>query len=226
MNAVARFYGTPLGKKILVAVTGAILALFLVGHVVGNLLVFEGGGHDGEPARIDSYAEFLRFDPLLLWALRVVLLTAVVLHAVTVIQLYFENRAARGSTRYAVQKRQRSTLASRTMIVGGIVLAGFVVYHILHFTTGTVHAGLFEYGRVYDNVARSFQNPFIVGAYLVAQAFLFLHLRHGILSLAETLGVSHPRYLTLFRRGGPLIALLLVLGFSSVPLAVFFGIVH
>ena len=225
MNPLRRFYASSIGKKIVVAVTGGLLVLFLVGHMLGNLLAFEGRGGTPETTKLNEYAELLRVEPALLWALRLVLLTAAVLHILTTIKLTLDNRAAKGS-RYAVTRRRSATLASRTMIYGGLLLAAFIVYHILHFTTGSVHRGLFEHGMVYDNVVRSFRNPLIVGAYLLAQAFLFLHLTHGIASLAETLGVRHPRYLALFRRGGPILALVFLVGFTSVPVAVLLGVIR
>jgi len=223
-SSPVRFYGSAVGKKIVVALTGALLVLFLLGHSLGNLLVFEGRGETPETTKLNEYAELLRVEPAFLWGVRLVLLAAALLHVVTTVLLALQNRAARG-TPYGVKKHQAAGIASRTMIYGGLLLAAFIVYHILHFTAGSVHRSLFEHGDVFSNVVRSFRNPFIAGAYLLAQVFLFLHLKHGIKSLAETLGVSHPRYVALFRRGGPALALLLAIAFSSVPLAVLLGLV-
>jgi succinate dehydrogenase / fumarate reductase cytochrome b subunit len=163
-----------------------------------------------------------------LWAFRIGLLASFVIHVWTTVLLVLENRRARGVS-YAVTRRQTATWASRTMIWGGLALGAFVVYHLLHFTTGHVHHGQFErYGHadVYSRVVASFQEPGIVIAYLAAMVFLFFHLVHGIQSLFETLGVTHPGVLACARRGGPVLALVIVLGFASVPIAVWAGIIR
>lgn len=224
MNWFGRFYGTAIGKKIVVAVTGFVMVGFLVVHMLGNLLVHEGRGPTTELTKMNEYAELLRVEPMLLWALRLILLAAVVVHVVTTIRLTAQNRRARGQG-YAVKRTQAATLASRTMAAGGILIAVFVVYHILHLTLGKVHSTLFVHGDVYDNVIRSFQNPFIMTGYLLAMVVVFFHLKHGVTSMCETLGVSHPRYLGLVKVLGPTLAAVLFLGFVSVPLAVFFGLV-
>lgn len=221
MGWFGRFYGTAIGKKLVVAVTGAIMVLFLVSHMLANLFAWEG------PEKLNGYGELLRLEPALLWGARTVLLTAVILHIVTTVQLVVANRRAR-SRGYAVKKSQAATWASRTMAVGGLLLAGFILYHILHFTTGTVHHAIYEqfgHGNVYARVVESFRNPFITGAYVLAMFVLCFHLWHGVKSLGETLGVSHPRYVGWFRRGGPLLAAVLFLGFISVPLGVVFGLI-
>ena len=224
MNGFGRFYGTALGKKVVVAVTGLIMVGFLIAHMLGNLLVHEGRGTTPETTKMNEYAELLRVEPMLLWGLRLVLLAAVLVHIVTTIKLTAQNRRARG-TAYAVKKNRAATLASRTMAAGGILVAAFVVYHILHLTVGKVHTGLFTHGDVYDTVIRSFQNPVITLVYLAAVIVVFFHLKHGIVSMCETLGVSHPKYLRLVRVAGPVLAGVLLLGFASVPLAVTFGLV-
>ncbi len=225
MSALAKFYASTIGKKIVVATTGLMMVLFLLGHVLGNLLVYEGRGDTPATTKLNEYGELLRMEPAFLWTVRLVLLVTVVLHIVTTISLTRRNREARG-TGYAVTRHKRASLASRTMIWGGMLLAVFIVYHILHFTAGAVHRGFFVHGDVYSNVVRSFQNPFIAGAYLLAMVFVFLHLQHGIASLAETLGVSHPRYVALLRKGGPALAFLIVLGFSSIPIGVLIGLIQ
>jgi succinate dehydrogenase / fumarate reductase cytochrome b subunit len=226
MNWLGRFYGTSIGKKYVVAVTGLLLVFFLVAHVLGNLLAFDGRGESGGNPKLNEYGEFLRFEIVLLWIFRIGLLVAAVLHAITTVKLTLENRAARGE-RYAVKKNQASTLASRTMIWGGLLLLAFIVYHLLHFTVGAVHPGQFaRYGAhdVYSRVVESFQNPVISLVYLAGLVFLFVHLVHGIRSVPETLGLTHPRYLQWARQGGPVVALIIAGGFASVPLAVWFGI--
>jgi len=222
MGWLKTFYGSSIGKKITVAATGVIMVLFLIGHMMGNLLLFEGPGHGGEPARLNQYAEILRFEPLVLWIIRLVLLGTVILHVITIIQLSLENSRARNA-RYAVTKRQAATLSSRTMLWGGFVVAAFIVFHILHFTTGTIDSAAYEHLKPYHNVVTSFQNPVFALIYIVAMIVIFFHLNHGIKSGFETLGVTHPRYVNLVRMGGPVLAFVIAAGFLLVPLAVLAG---
>lgn len=225
MNRLLRFYRSSIGKKAVVAGTGILLVGFLLVHMLGNLQIFEGPGEGGQPAKIDQYGQLLRFEPALLWTARVGLLLALILHVVTTLRLAAENRQARPQG-YAVRRSQASTLASRTMAVGGLLLLSYAVYHILHFTVGTAHPDLFEHGRVYDNVVRSFSRPEIAVVYLLAMLVLYFHLRHGILSACRTLGANHPEHLQALGRAGALIAALICLGFAAVPLAVLFGAVR
>lgn len=222
MGWLKTFYGSSIGKKFTVAVTGAIMVLFLIGHMMGNLLLFEGPGHDGAPARLNQYAEILRFEPIVLWIIRLVLLGAVILHVITVIRLSLENSRARNA-QYSVKKRQAATLSSRTMLWGGFVVAAFIVFHILHFTTGTINSGQYEHLKPYHNVVASFQHPAFALIYIVAMIVIFFHLNHGIKSAFETLGVTNPRYVDLVRKGGPVLAFVIVAGFVLVPLAVLAG---
>jgi succinate dehydrogenase / fumarate reductase cytochrome b subunit len=222
MGWLSTFYRSSIGKKITVAVTGAIMVLFLIGHMMGNLLLFEGPGHAGEPTRLNQYAEILRFEPVVLWIIRLVLLATVVLHVITTIQLSLENSRAR-NVKYKVKKNLAATLSSRTMIWGGLIVAAFIVFHILHFTTGTIYASHFEHLKPYHNVIASFQNPIFAGLYIIAMIIIFFHLNHGIKSGFETLGVTHPRYVDLVRKGGPILAFLIAAGFLLVPLAVLAG---
>ncbi|MDX1578415.1 MAG: succinate dehydrogenase, partial [Gemmatimonadota bacterium] len=157
MRRLRRFYASVIGKKAIVAVTGAIMLLFLVGHVTGNLKVFLPDIAPGVPD-IDAYAEFLRTvgEPLvphmaILWAVRLVLLAAVALHVVCVVQLVRHNRAARGEG-YRRRRYDRATRPARWMMVSGLVVLGFIVFHILHFTTGTIDPASFREGEVYANL--------------------------------------------------------------------------
>lgn len=220
MAWVAAFWRSSIGKKLVVAVTGVAMVLFLIAHMVGNLKVFKGA------EALNHYAELLRVVPEVLPVARVGLLVMVGLHILATVQLTAQNRAARGIA-YASHAKQRSTAASRTMIFGGIAIVFYVVYHILHLTTRDVHQALvpYDHHNVYGNVVMSFQNPLIVGVYLLAQVALYFHLTHGIQSAFRTLGVSHPRYLELTTKGGHALAAIIVLGYMSVPLAVLAGIV-
>ena len=224
MSWMGAFYSTSVGKKAVVAVTGLIMVLFLIGHMMGNLLVFEGRGPDVHSTKLNEYSALLRTEMTILWGIRLVLLTAVVLHIVTTIRLVLENRSAR-PVGYAQRTYQETNVYSRTMIWGGIALFLYIVYHILHLTAGVAHAGLFTPHDVYSNVVRSFQSPLIAGVYILATIALFFHLTHGVQSLFRTLGVSHPRHLEGIKVGGRLLSAIIVVGFLSVPVSVLLGVV-
>lgn len=224
MSWVSTFYDSSIGKKVIVAVTGTIMVLFLVGHMLGNLQVFAGRGPTSETTKLNEYAELLRFEIGVLWAIRIALLSTVMLHVATVIRLRSENSSARNQN-YAVRHYQKANAFSRSMFWGGLAILAYIVYHILHLTMGVAHAGLFVPGEVYENVIRSFQNPLIAGVYVIATVCLYLHLFHGTVSLFQTLGVSHPRHLELVRKLGHGLAAVIVLGFASVPIGVLLGVV-
>ena len=202
------------------AVTGLIGIVFLIGHVLGNLLVFRG------PDALNSYSRFLKSTGELLWLVRGVLLTAVILHVIAAYQLTMQNRAAR-PIGYARREPQVSTLASRTMRWGGVLLLIFIILHILHFTTGTLRpSGTFSPGDVYMNVVASFRIWWVAFFYLVAMIALGAHLYHGAWSSIRTMGLVLPSTDPLHRRAALVIAVALWLGFSAVPLGVLLGLVR
>jgi succinate dehydrogenase cytochrome b subunit len=208
----ARFWSTTNGKKAVMAVSGTVLALFVIGHLAGNLQIFLG------PDQFNGYARFLHSVPELLWPVRVILLVMVLLHIWSSIELAVAKRDARpdGYARYA---HAASTYASRTMYMSGPILAAFVIYHLMQFTFGTGGTP-FNEGDAYGNVIAGFRNPAISGFYILSMGLLCLHLRHGLWSLFQTLGFYHPRYTPRFRQGATAIAVLIFLGFSSIPAAV------
>jgi succinate dehydrogenase / fumarate reductase cytochrome b subunit len=217
-------YRSTLGKKAIVAVTGLILVGYLLAHAAGNLKVFLPSPVPGEPD-IDVYAEFLRTvgEPLLprtglLWTVRVVLLLSLVLHVVCVTQLALANRGAR-RTSYERRRYLATTLSGRLMLTSGVLLFVFVVFHVLHFTTGTVDPANFEAGEVYANLYRAFAGWAFVALYVVAVALVALHLYHGIWSTFQSLGLDRPERNRLLRATATVISILLFLGFSAVPLA-------
>jgi len=224
MGWLGAFYGSSIGKKTVVAVTGAAMIGFLVAHLLGNLLIFEGRGPTPEETKLNEYGQLLRAEMTILWSLRIGLLAAFILHVITIIRLGIENRRAR-PTGYAVRRYQKANAFSRSMLWAGITLFLYVVYHLLHLTVGVVHTDFLTSHDVYDSVVRSFQNPLIVAIYVLANLALYFHLYHGTVSAFQTLGVSHPRHLEVVRRAGHVLAAVLVLGFISIPLSVFFGIV-
>lgn len=213
------FWRSTVGKKIVMAVTGVILILFLIGHLVGNLLVFRGA------AGMDAYSAFLKRELVVLWAVRAILFVSVVLHVVAAAQLAMLDRAARQQS-YARLKPQAATLASRTMRVGGLLIAAFVVFHLLHLTTGTIRPAPFEEARVYDNLVGGFRVWWVTALYVVAMIAIGLHLFHGGWSWLRTLGLSRPSGEPLHRPIAAALAILIWAGFTSIPLAIFFGLVR
>jgi succinate dehydrogenase / fumarate reductase cytochrome b subunit len=220
MGSLRGFYASMVGKKVVMGVTGLIGIGFVILHSLGNLLVFRG------PAAINSYSHFLKSTGELLWALRIVLIVAVVLHVIAAIQLTRQSRSARPIT-YTKHEHQAATVASRTMRWGGALLLVFIVLHILHFTTGTIRpAGVFSSEDVYANVVTSFRIWWVALFYVLAMVGLGLHLFHGAWSSVRSIGVSPPSPEPLHHRISLAIALLVWAAFTAVPIAVVAGIVR
>ena len=223
-----RFLGhilTSLGSKVLIALSGLALAVFVVFHMLGNLQVFQGQD------ALNSYAAFLREMPMALWSARLALLAIVAAHIGLSIRLAIHNRQAR-PVDYVTHRYRKASLASRTMALTGSLLLLFIVFHLLHLTAGmvdpAVHNRLDVRGQrdVFGNVVHAFQNPVLVLIYLVGQAVLGFHLSHSLSSSLQTLGMEHPMLDRLFRGAGPLIAMLVVIGNTAIVLAIAFGLVH
>ncbi len=221
-------YRSTIGKKVIMAVTGLALVVFVIGHMAGNLQEFIG------PAKMNGYAAFLKSTGELLWIVRLGLLAAVLLHILMAYQLTRMKQRAR-PIGYTRRDPQVSTLASRTMRWGGVVLLVFVVLHILHFTTGTVFPWaskpdamypMFSEHDVYGNVISAFRNLWVTLFYVIAMLFLMLHLFHGAWSSVRTLGLTKPSPNPLHRRISTAIAVVVWLGFTAVPVAVFFGVIR
>jgi succinate dehydrogenase / fumarate reductase cytochrome b subunit len=213
MNLAGSLFGSSIGRKILMAVTGLILIGFVIGHLVGNLQVFQ------DPDHINGYAEFLhRLGPLL-WIARIGLLVAVVIHIWAATALTLENHAARGPQAYGIKHTIRATLASRTMRISGYVVLAFIIYHLAHFTLGLAQSGSFktnlqpytmahEYriagfpvvdagasvADVHSMVILGFQNPIVSLFYIIAVGLLSFHLLHGFDSMFQTLGLRSTRW--------------------------------
>ncbi len=220
MGRIQRFYASTVGKKVVMGVTGVIGIGFVILHSLGNLLIFQGS------TALNSYSRFLKSSAELLWALRITLIVAVTLHVIAAVQLTGQSRAAR-PTGYVKHEAQVATVASRTMRWGGALLLVFIVLHILHFTTGSIRpAGVFSQEDVYSNVVSSFRIWWVALFYVVAMIALGFHLFHGAWSSMRSIGVSPPSPRPLHRRLSLLIAVLVWAAFTSVPLAVFTGIVR
>ena len=223
MRRVVAFTRTTVGKKVLVAVTGFILLGFVIVHMIGNLKAFQGADY------FDHYAEALRAlgAPFFghgqaLWLFRVVLLAAVGIHAWFGITLWLLSNRAR-PVGYKKEPHLEVSATSRLQRWGGLLIGAYVVYHILHFTTGSVHPQ-FVAGKAYSNMVIGFESLFASAAYVVAVAILALHLYHGTWSGLQTLGLNHPRYNPWRRAIAAVLAIVLFVGFASVPLAVQLGV--
>jgi succinate dehydrogenase / fumarate reductase cytochrome b subunit len=218
------YWASTIGKKIAVAFTGAILALYVVLHVLGNLKAFQGPG--GGDAAVDRYAEWLRTAGApaiphegLLWTIRVVLLVALVIHVVAIVQLTGRNLAARPAGHRQAPQIQR-TQSSRWMLTTGILLLAFIVFHILNFTTGTIDPTPIRSGQVYANLYDAFQEWYLVLIYVAASAVLYLHLRHALWSATQTAGWDKPNRNPTFRRTATGAAIAVAVGFAALPVAI------
>lgn len=215
-----------IGKKTIVAVTGTVLVAYLVLHMVGNLNSLFGPG--GAEPRIDEYAEWLRTfgEPLIpyegiVWVVRAILLGAVIVHIVGVLQLNARNRAARPADFPA--KRIGRSWESRLMLVSGLLLLAFIVFHILQFTTLTIDVTPLEKGALYANVYNAFQEWYFVAIYLAALVLVGMHLRHGIWSVCQTLGLDSPERNFGIRMGANALTVVIVIGFALVPILLYSG---
>jgi succinate dehydrogenase / fumarate reductase cytochrome b subunit len=225
LAGAAQVFRSTVGRKIAMAISGAILVLWIIGHMLGNLKVFLG------PKAINDYAEGLRtmgepFFPRggLLWIVRIGLILAAIVHIVCAAQLTLLSRAARPVS-YRKTPHLETSYASRTMRWGGVIILAYAIYHLMHLTFGNVHPD-FVAGDVYHNLVIGFRAWPVVLAYVVATGMLMFHLYHGIWSALQTLGASHPHYDALRRRGSATIAILLFAGLAAVPLAVLTGVLR
>lgn len=221
------YWRSTIGKKQFVAVTGAILIGYLILHMLGNLNSAFGPGAD--QARVDWYAHWLRDfgEPLLphafvVWVVRVVLLGALIVHITGIVQLTRRNRQARPADFPA--KRIGRSFESIAMLGTGVILLAFIIFHILQFTTLTIDVTPLKEGAVYANLYFVFQKWYFVVIYLVALLAVGAHLRHGIWSFFQTLGLDNPNRNPKLRHGSTALALVLVLGFGAVPLLFYFDV--
>jgi len=224
MSWIGDFWKSALGKKAVMAVTGIILFGFVLVHMLGNLKLYLG------PEALNHYAEWLREmgSPLFphesaLWIFRLVLLAAVAGHMWSAWRVTRESWAARPS-KYERAERVQLDYASRTMRWGGVIIALFVVYHILHFTTGTLHSD-FVPGDVYHNVVAGFSIWWVALIYIVANLLLGLHLYHGLWSMFQSLGWNHRRFNAWRRYFAVTFAVVVTAGNVSFPVAVLTGLV-
>jgi succinate dehydrogenase / fumarate reductase, cytochrome b subunit len=213
-----------ISKKSIVAITGSVLVLFIIVHLLGNLSIFLGA------RAINAYAHKLQSLGELLWIARFILLLCVVLHIYFTILLWRENRLATPQ-KYAVKKENGTTVYARLMRLSGLTVLAFVIYHLAQFTWQLFNP---EYKTWIDNqgfpdvykvVVSSFLNPFVSLFYILAVGLLSMHLRHGIASVFQTLGLSSQRLHRFFNLGARTISLLIFIGFASIPASVLLGLI-
>lgn len=218
MNWLFRFWQSTVGKKFVMGISGLVGFGFAFGHMAGNMLVYAG------PEALNAYGTAIKANKILLWGTRGVLIAALVIHVVAALSLQAIKSAAR-PVPYSKPGNIQAKPGSRSMMLLGMILLAFLVYHILHLTVGTVAPSPFVVEDVYGNVVRGFSNPLIAGWYVFAMAALALHLSHGGYSMFYSLGMIHPKYQVALRNGSYLLCIAIVLGNLSIPISVYLGIV-
>jgi len=222
-----RIFGSSLGKKYIMALTGCLLFLFVVAHLLGNLQIFLG------PETINRYGHFLQSNPELIWPARIVLLIMVALHIWSAIKLAAENRAARPQA-YAHSEIVAASYASRTMFMSGLIILAFIIYHLLHFTVQVQQINLTgqnfvdfhdpqQRHDVFRMMVTGFSNIWVSLFYIIGMALLCLHLSHGVSSMFQSLGWKKRSYGVFLDKFARIIAVAIFLGYTSIPVAVLLG---
>ena len=221
-NPLLAFARSSIGKKWVVGISGSLLVLFVLAHLVGNLTIYVGPFGEG----INVYAQALHASPLFLWAARGGLVVVFLVHIFTALSLVLENRRARPQ-RYAVKARLQSTIFARTMALSGLVVLSFLIFHVLQFAAGfSPHSHLYDLEGRHDVAAMiilSFHNPLVSGFYLLSILLLGMHLSHGISSIFQTFGLNGRKSSSLIRRGALVVSWALMAGFASIPVAAVSG---
>ncbi len=236
MKIIENIFQSSLGKKYIMAVTGFALVLFLVGHMVGNLQIFLGA------EAINRYGHFLQSNPELIWPARVGLLVLVGLHIWSAARLSVENRAAR-PVAYGDYKPLGSSYASRTMLMSGLIVLSFIIYHLLHYTfrvepinlTGQDFKAFKEAlpggpagemrHDIFKMMVTGFKNPWVSGFYVVGVGLLCLHLSHGISSMFQSIGWKNKAFTPLLVKAAHVIAATIFAGYISIPVAILLGFI-
>jgi succinate dehydrogenase / fumarate reductase, cytochrome b subunit len=217
------FWQSSVGRKVLLSVTGILMVLFVFFHALGNSTIYFHW--------INAYSEHLHALPALIWLYRVFMLVVLLVHVFFGIQLTLENKDAK-PLEYVCKRNLRATFASKNMIWTGTIIAIYLVYHLLHFTAQVIntefaassHADTLGRPDVYEMVVRNFQSVFISLVYIFAMTALALHLTHGIQSLFQTLGLNNEKTMPLIIKAGAITAIILALGYISIPVFVLTGI--
>jgi len=227
MNLIPNTFGTSLGKKYIMAITGLAMFGFVIAHLAGNLQIFLG------PESINRYGHFLQTNPELIWPARIVLLLMLVLHVWAAIKLSAENKAAR-PVGYAAYQPVGSSYASRTMLMSGIIIFVFIIYHLLHFTvqsqyinlTGKNFATFVDPQKrhdIFQMMVVGFSNIWVSGFYILGMALLCLHLSHGVSSMFQSIGWKNKAYGPVLDKLARVVAMLIFIGYTSIPLAILLG---
>lgn len=227
MKIITNIFASSLGKKFIMAVTGFVLLLFVLGHLAGNLQVFLGA------EAINRYGHFLQSNPEIIWPARLVLLAMVLLHIWSAAQLSLENSAAR-PVGYQEYQPVGSTYASRTMLMSGTIILVFVIYHLLHFTAQVQYINLtgqsfvdFKDSAGQHNIFKmmvvGFNNCWVSSFYILGMALLCLHLSHATSSMFQSLGWKNQAYRPFLDKGARVLAVLIFLGYTSIPVAILLG---
>ncbi len=227
MNLITNIFRSSLGKKFIMAVSGFVLFLFVIGHLAGNLQIFLGR------EAINRYGHFLQSNPELIWPARLFLLVMVGLHIWAGVKLSLENKAAR-PVAYAQYQAVGSSHASRTMLMSGLIVFVFIVYHILHFTVQVRYLNLtgqsfLDYTDpekrhdIFKMMVVGFNNLWVSGFYMVGMALLSLHLSHGTSSMFQSVGLKNRAYGPVLDKLARIVAVLIFLGYSSIPVAILCG---
>ncbi|MGI8436172.1 MAG: succinate dehydrogenase cytochrome b subunit [Chthoniobacterales bacterium] len=226
MNQVTAFYRSSIGRKFIVAITGVIMIVFIIGHLLGNLQIFLG------PEWVNGYAEHLRELGPLLWLVRVILFITVLLHIYFTVQLAIENKRARPK-KYARQEYVKASFASRHMVVSGLVVFAFIVFHLLHFSGRQFNPRFpllkndpLNHYDVYSMMVYGFQNVYVSAFYIIGLFLLTLHLTHGASSFLQSLGLNDQKLTPRLAFLGRVFAWLVFVGYTSIPVAILLGLVH
>jgi len=233
MSIVTGIFKSSLGRKFIMAGTGVILFLFVVGHLLGNLQVF------GPPDLINGYAHFLHSEPLLLWMVRLFMLTCVVLHIVSAIQLSIMNKQARPQGYAVPTTNYGSSFYSRHMLLSGMVVLAFIVYHIAHFTALAPGInGVGDFARLetvlpsgvrshdaYAMMILGFQVGWVSLFYIIAQGLLFMHLRHGLSGMFQSLGWRNHAWAGTIQRFAQVVSIAILVGYTIIPVSIYLRII-
>jgi succinate dehydrogenase / fumarate reductase, cytochrome b subunit len=226
MNIVSNIFGSSLGKKYVMAVTGFVMFVFVLGHLAGNLQIFLGR------EAINRYGHFLQSNPEIIWPARIFLLVLLVLHVWSAVKLSAENKAARPIP-YGAWQPVGSTYASRTMLMSGIIVFVFIIYHLLHFTVqaqwvNLTHQNFIDFTDaqrhdIYKMMVVGFSNGWVSGFYILGMALLCLHLSHGTSSMFQSIGWKSPVYGPFLDKASRWLAVAIFVGYTSIPVAILFG---
>jgi succinate dehydrogenase / fumarate reductase cytochrome b subunit len=226
VTAFSPFYRSSIGKKMIVAVTGVVLMLFVIGHLLGNLQIFLG------PRWVNDYAQHLRDLGPLLWAVRITLLIAVFLHIYFTVSLALDNRRARPQ-RYQKRDYVKASYASRHMVISGLVVLAFIIFHLLHFTARKFNPRFpmlkndpLNHYDVYSMMVYGFQNVYVSAFYIIGLFLLTLHLTHGASSFFQSLGLNDKKLTPQLAFGARVFAWLLFIGYTVIPVAVLLGLIQ